>query len=268
MVLFLLIVASIGAAAAVWFWWKSRRRARLLASPLTDRQRAILTTEVPLTRRLPAALRANLEGRIALFRDQIDFIGCDGLEITEEMELSIAAQACLLVVNSDAWYTHLRTVLVYPGAFRSREVLHNGYVATEVETVRLGESWPRGPVVLSWRDARQGATDEQDGRNLVLHEFAHQLDDLSGHTDATPLLSEGQSFSEWESAFLAAFERHVEDVRDGKRTMIDSYGAEGIEEFFAVAIELFFERPAALREDEPDVYLQLSVLLNVDPIRW
>jgi MtfA peptidase len=108
----------------------------------------------------------------------------------EEMRLSIAAQACLLVVNIDTWYDNLRTILVYPSAFKSKRVRYKGYVVTERETVRTGESWARGPVILSWTHAREGAANDHDGHNVVFHEFAHQIDDLSGHTDGVPNLSE------------------------------------------------------------------------------
>jgi Mlc titration factor MtfA (ptsG expression regulator) len=98
-------------------------------------------------------LRGKLEGKINLFLHQIEFVGCGGLEVTEEMRLSIAAQACMLIVNKEMWYKNLRTVLVYPGAFKSRVMNHSGYVVTEREVVRVGESWARGPVILSWAHA-------------------------------------------------------------------------------------------------------------------
>ncbi|HFQ15373.1 MAG TPA: zinc-dependent peptidase, partial [Rhodobacteraceae bacterium] len=223
---------------------------------------------VPLSRRLPAELRGKFEGKINAFLEQIRFIGCNGLEVTEEMRLSIAAQACLLIVNTDMWYTHLQTILVYPDAFRSRLQEHNGYVVTERETVRIGESWPRGPVVLSWTHARSGAIGGGDGHNVVFHEFAHQLDDLSGQTDGVPVLDRNQSFAGWQRVFVAAYRRHVEHVRNGRETVFDAYGADGQEEFFAVAVEVFFERPEALRQEDPAVYRELSRLFRLDPAAW
>jgi Mlc titration factor MtfA (ptsG expression regulator) len=221
-----------------------------------------------LTRRLPAELRRQLEGKINLFLDQVEFIGCNGLDVTEEMRLSIAAQACLLVVNSDTWYDHLQTILIYPGAFKSRRARRNGYVVTEREVVRTGESWARGPVILSWTHARQGAANDHDGRNVVLHEFAHQIDDLSGRIDGVPNLRGDQSFAGWAKAFIEAYERHVRHVRRGRRTVVDAYGAEGPEEFFAVAVEAFFERPVQLVRAEPAVYEQLSKFFRLEPATW
>ena len=258
------------AAGAIGFWCRSKRqaRAKLLATALSDHQRAIVAEQVPLIQKLPSELRGKLEGKINVFLHQIEFIGCDGLEVTEEMRLSIAAQACILVVNSDAWYKHLRTVLIYPGAFKSQEIRHDGYVVTERETVRTGESWSRGPVVLSWEHTEQDAIDHKDGHNVVLHEFAHQIDGLSGHIDGAPILTKGQSFADWERVFIGAYERHVRNVEWGRTTVLDAYGTDGPEEFFAVAVEVFFERPSALKREEPAVYEQLSGLFRLEPASW
>ncbi|MDF1872363.1 M90 family metallopeptidase [Vannielia sp.] len=267
-VIILLLVVLAAGAYGYRRWSKARARAALLASPLTEAEREIIAQEVPITRRLPGKLRAQLEGRINLFLDQIEFIGCNGLDVTEAMRLSIAAQACLLIVNSGTWYRNLRTILIYPGAFKSRQQKHNGYVVTEHETVRTGESWARGPVILSWQHSEQGALDDSDGHNVVLHEFAHQVDDLSGRADGAPVLAKGQSFAEYARVFVGAYERHLHAVQHGHHTVIDPYGAEGQEEFFAVAVELFFERPSALKSDEPEVYEQLAELFRLDPISW
>ncbi|MDX1780511.1 MAG: zinc-dependent peptidase [Thalassovita sp.] len=268
MTAFLILLLIVFGAFGAWYWSKKQARKSLLASPLSDQQRAIVAGQVPLTRRLPSQMRGKLEGKINAFLDQIDFIGCDGLEVTEEMRLSIAAQACLLIVNSDTWYDHLRTILIYPGAFKSRQTEHHGYVVTQRETVRTGESWARGPVVLSWAHTRQGAINDRDGHNVVFHEFAHQIDDLSGHTDGIPNLDKTQSFAGWQRAFAPAYATHVQQVQAGHKTVFDAYGAEGPEEFFAVAVETFFERPAVLKHREPAVFEQLALLFRMDPSIW
>jgi Mlc titration factor MtfA (ptsG expression regulator) len=268
MTIFLILVILVAGALAVYIWSKRRKRAHLLAAALSAPQRAIVDQQVPLTRKLPVDLKEKLEGKIRLFLEQVAFVGCNGLEVTEEMRLSIAAQACLLVVNSETWYDHLTTILVYPGAFKSRQARRNGYVVTEREIVRTGESWARGPVVLSWTHARQGALNDHDGHNIVFHEFAHQIDDLSGHTDGMPNLGRDQSVAGWAKAFVEAYQRHVRHVERGHATVIDAYGAEGPEEFFAVAVEAFFEQPMQLRRAEPAVYEQLSKLFRLDPSTW
>ncbi|WP_037309840.1 zinc-dependent peptidase [Ruegeria halocynthiae] len=249
-------------------WSKTQSRKRLLATPLSDRERTIIEQQVPLIRRLPTNLRTGLDGKVNLFLEQVSFYGCDGLEVTEEMQLAIAAQACLLIVNSDLWYDHLTTILIYPSAFKSRQRRQEGFVVSEKEIVRTGESWDRGPVILSWTHSRQGALNDRDGQNVVLHEFAHQIDDLSGGTNGVPILSDGQSFAEWEHVFLTAYDAHVRAVESGQHTVIDAYGAVGHEEFFAVAVEVFFERPRDLKADVPEVYDQLAKLFRLDPAKW
>lgn len=265
----LLVLLVLGAGAyAFRAWSKRQRRKRLLGSELPEHQRALIENAVPLVRRLPPDIRKKLEGKIALFLDQIRFVGCNGLDVTEEMRLSIAAQACLLVANTDTWYRNLYTILIYPDAFTSQRKEQDGYVVTERRTARLGESWSRGPVVLSWTDVEDGAADAHDGHNVVLHEFAHQVDDLSGHTNAIPVLSKGQDFRDWEHAFVTAFDRHVRNVEHGHRTVFDAYGATSHVEFFAVAVEVFFEMPAALKREERQVYEQLASLFRLDPAGW
>lgn len=156
MLIFLTLIAVIAAGLVFYFWSKRQARHALLAAPLTDKQRQLVDAQVPILRKLPQGLRAKLEGKINLFLDQVEFIGCDGLDVTEDMQLSIAAQACLLVVNTDLWYDNLTTILIYPSAFKSVQSRHSGYVVTEKEIVRTGESWNRGPVILSGRIASAG----------------------------------------------------------------------------------------------------------------
>lgn len=263
----LLVLLALG-AVGVYLWRKRKRRLDLLASPLSDEERQSMARLVPLTKRLPPDLRAKLEGKINLFLDQVDFVGCNGFEVTDEVRLSIAAQACLLVMNTKAWYSRLFTILVYPSAFRTRQTSYDGFVAHEYDDVRLGESWTLGPVVLSWAHAQQGGINAEDGQNLVLHEFAHQLDSLSGATNGVPLLNRRQTFAQWEQVMLGAFSRHQTNTGDGRKTVIDAYGAQNHEEFFAVAIEVFFEKPEKLQSDEPDLYAELAKLLQLDPLKW
>ncbi|MEM7426105.1 MAG: M90 family metallopeptidase [Pseudomonadota bacterium] len=267
MTYFVIILAVLAGAFGFRYWWRYRARAERLSTPLSDHQCAMVEDKVPLVLKLPAELRSRLEGKINDFLHQVEFVGCNGLEVTEEMRLSIAAQACLLVVNSEAWYD-LSTVLIYEDAFKSREQRSDGFVVTEREEVRIGESWANGPVILSWAHTIKGAADSDDGHNVVFHEFAHQLDDSSGRTNGAPMLGEGQSYAEWEQVFVEAYERHLRDVGNEAPTVLDAYGAKAPEEYFAVAVEAFFERPAALKRDEPAVYEQLSEFFRLDPVTW
>ncbi|WP_298308066.1 zinc-dependent peptidase [uncultured Erythrobacter sp.] len=263
----------IGAALIIGVFWyrrlsRQQRRTQLLATPLTAQQRAVVAELFPLFRRIPDELRPKLEGKINLFLDQVTFRGKNGLEVTESMRLSIAAQACLLIVNSPAWYDTIRNVLLYPSAFRPHRNAHDGYIVHEDRLTLLGESWARGPVVLSWDHALHGGFDPDDGHNVVIHEFAHQLDALTGHTNGIPILRKGQAYAGWEKAMLEAYQGHVARVEGGADTLIDPYGASNHEEFFAEAIVTFFEKPRAMRAEEPALYAQLSELLALDPAQW
>ena len=265
---FLLFGLLIVAVLIIRHYWLRRKRDQLLAAPLSSDQRKIVAELVPIVRLLPASLLRKLEGKINLFLDQITFHGNQGLEVTDQMRLSIAAQACLLIVNSPVWYDTLRTILIYPSAFRTNRNSHDGFVVHERDIGTLGESWARGPVVLSWDDALQGGLDAEDGHNVVIHEFAHQLDSLTGHTNGIPILRKGQTFAGWEKAMLDAFDGHVERVESGRPTLVDAYGATNHQEFFAEAIVTFFEKPQALRREEPALYEQLAELLALDPEQW
>lgn len=268
MTVLILILFSTLAGLGVWLYYNHQRRARLLAAPLTGAQRRIIRECVPLYDRLPARLKAQMDGKVNLFLGQVDFHGCNGLEVTEEMRLTIAAQACLMIVAKDIWYDNLRTILIYPGAFKSRMVDHDGLVVTEGDVVRIGESWTRGPVILSWPHAEEGSAIDDDGRNVVLHEFAHQLDDLSGYTDGAPVLAHDHSEGEWDRAIAEAYWRLVDEVEAGRGTFLDPYGASAPEEFFAVIVEFFFERPVDLKREEPAVYGQLAKFFALDPATW
>ena len=247
---------------------RRRKRKALLATPLTPEQRAVVERLVPLVRRMPQPLRQALEGKINLFLDQITFHGMNGIEPNEPMRLSIAAQACLLVVNTDVWYDTLRTVLVYPSTFVARRDRHEGYVVTADDLHMAGESWARGPVVLAWDHALKGGLDADDGYNVVIHEFAHQLDALTGDANGIPVLSRGQAYEGWETAMLEAYDTHVARVERGHPTLFDPYGATNHEEFFAEAIVTFFEKPRAMLREEAALYAQFSELLAIDPARW
>ncbi|MEM1373544.1 MAG: M90 family metallopeptidase [Pseudomonadota bacterium] len=244
------------------------RRATLLATRLPSELRALLERDVPLYARLPKELRDGVDGKIALFLDQVTFHGAGGLDVSEEMKLSIAAQASILVAANGQWYDTLRTVLLYPGAFRSRQPVQDGYVVTERDAVRIGESWERGPVILSWADSERGSFIDDDGKNVVLHEFAHQLDGLSGHTDGVPLLGSAADVRAWEAAFSETYERIGRLIEIGKRPFLDPYGASAPEELFPVATEAFFEQPNELRREEPDLYACLVAYYKMDPLLW
>ena len=245
---------------------KKRRRERLRAQPFPPAFIPILDANVPVYRRLPDDLRAQLHGHINVLLAEKRFEGCNGQEITDEVRVTIAGEAALLVLNRETnYYPELLTVLVYPDIFYADVEEGEGHIVSEYKEDRSGESWDMGVVILSWKDATEHASTGRGGYNVVLHEFAHQLDMENGAMDGIPRLRSREERAAWNAAFGAAYERLA---RGGRRSVVDDYGAEDPSEFFAVVTESFFERPLALNREQPDLYEVLSRYYCVDPASW
>lgn len=242
---------------------RAARRSALLKMRLDEAGRIELAREFKLYSRLPDDLRNELEGLIHVFIEEKSFEACGGLEeVSLSMQRVIAAQACLLLLRAPhQFYSKLRSILVYPDAY-----LASGQHGRE--DVRLGESWGTGSVVLSWSSVISGGRNEQDGHDVSLHEFAHQLDQADGVADGVPKLGDSGTYRSWSQAFQPAFEYLQKRVSKGKPTVIDAYGAENPAEFFAVATETFYEKPEQLNKRYPEVYKQLSHYYGVDPLSW
>jgi Mlc titration factor MtfA (ptsG expression regulator) len=242
------------------------RRRRLRRTPLGDEARAILDRNVLWIRKLPAADRRELEGLVQIFLDEKRFEGCGGLVVTDEMRLTIAAQACILLLRRDTdVYPGLHSILVYPHAYVAPVVTHQGGIVTEGTSVRLGQSWSRGSLVLSWDAVRRDAVDVDDGHNVVFHEFAHQLDQLDGASDGTPPLPSRSRYLAWARALGSAYDDLLERVHQHRPSVLDAYGATSPAEFFAVATECFFEKPVALESLYPALYHELRRFYRRDP---
>ncbi len=248
---------------AVW-------RARLRMQPFPAPWRKILRERVPLIRQLPADLQLQLKKHIQLFLAQKPFIGCQGLEVTEEMRVTIAAQACLLLLNRRTdGFAHLSQVLLYPGAFIvERESVDALGLASHDRRVLSGESWSQGQVILSWDDVLAGAAQPDDGRNVVLHEFAHQLDQATGTTNGAPHLTSRARRKRWAEVMQAEYAWLQRRVDLGQPGLIDAYGSTSPAEFFAVITEVFFECPQRLSVEHPQLYAQLRLLYAIDPLSW
>lgn len=239
------------------------RRRHWMTLRLTEQQRLEMGEDFKLFSRLPDDLSDELEGLMHVFMYEKSFEACGGLEmVTEHMRRVVAAQACLLLVNrKHDFYRKLRSILIYPSAYTAKG--ENGEKST-----RLGESWNSGSVILSWESVKQGGRNDEDGHHVTLHEFAHQLDQVDGDADGVPELSGAGSYREWSVVFGKAFDRFQKKLEKGRRTVIDPYGATNPAEFFAVATETFYEKPAQLQENYPKVYQQLCQYYNVDPLDW
>ena len=252
---------------------KNRRRARLQATPLPASWREIMQRGAPLCRRLSAAQLRDLEGHVQVFLHEKSFEGCGGQAITDEVRVVIAANACLLLLGRETnYFPHMGSVLVYPSSFRVHQKVSDEHgLESEIDEENLGEAWERGSVILSYEDVMLDARDTTDGFNLVLHEFAHQLDMEDGSPNGSPILAR-HLVGRWNSVMAAEYqalcektdrlddlESEVDEKADwnwelrprpelGEDFVLDPYGAEDPAEFFAVATEAFFEDGKRLRE--------------------
>lgn len=247
--------------------FKSWRRERLL------RQAALpqalwdnVIAELPILTGLSATELERLRSLVLLFLHEKDFLPTNGLLLTEEMQLTIAAQACLPILELGLdYYAGWMTIIVYPGGFIAKhEQVDAAGVVHAVRRPSAGESWQRGPVVLSWEDVERSR--ESDGFNVVIHEFAHKLDMLNGTANGFPPLHAGMSIQAWTKAFTDAYETFCLSIRSGINCRISAYAAENPAEFFAVLSEAFFEIPHELQDLFPDVYAQLAAYYRQNPV--
>jgi hypothetical protein len=203
-----------------------------------------------------------LKDLAVLFLAEKQFTGAHGFEVTDAVRVAIAAQACLPIRELGLdWYRGWTGIVVYPGDFRVRrsETDEHG-VVHEWDDELAGEAMPGGPVMLSW-----DAAAHDPHINVVLHEFAHKLDMLSGEANGVPPLHAGMDRGAWQAAFTEAYEGFCEALERGQDTWLDPYAAEHPSEFFAVLSEAFFEHPAQTKRRYPDVYAQLRLFYKQDP---
>lgn len=247
-------------------WGKGRRRRELLATPLPPEQRARMHAVAPLTARLPEALRARHEGAVQVLLAEKRWEGAGGLDVTGDMRLAIAGQAALLQLRAGAdYYPGLHSIVIYPTAFNvaHERVDDDGLVHVEEDELS-GESWGQGTVVLGWDDVRRESR-KRDGYNVVLHEFAHQLDDEAGEADGLPKLRDGALAARWPEVFAAAFAEHGRRLKRRREVLFDADAADDPAEFLATAVELFFEFPRDLQREYGGVYEALRDWLELDP---
>src|SRR5437016_8497235 len=265
-VLVLIVAGYVGVSAVLRRM--PARSLRLPTGPIPDTWHGIVEQNVALARGLSSDERERLLRLVQVFLGDKHFEGCGGLVLTEEMKVTIAAEASLLLLHLEGpCYPTLRTVLVYPHAFVpkfARPPTAGGIV--QPPAALLGESWGDGVVVISWDDTLKGGRDPADGVNVVLHEFAHQLDDEDSHADGAPLLS-GGTLRTWGRVLSDEYARLQQDAAADRASVLDPYGAENKAEFFVVATETFFEKPVQLERDHPELYAQLKQFYRQDPAR-
>lgn len=230
----------------------------------------LLRRALPVYPGMPAQQQEQLKNLIKQFIADKQFIGCAGQRINDEIRVAIAANACLLVLNRPTGcYPQLRSILVYPSAFVVSHEHHDesGLVSTQ-ENMLVGESWSEGKIILAWEDVQRGIGDFTDGHNVVLHEFAHELDHEDGASNGAPLLRKRSAYKNWARVFAAEFTELQTRVWSGEGSLLDEYGATDEAEFFAVATETFFERPQEMREHHAELYQELAHFYQVDPAQW
>ena len=265
----IVVVVMTGAALAAPTLARVWRRQRIARRPFPAAWRDIVRRRVPLASELHAAQQLRLKKHIQVLLADVPFIGCAGLDVNDEMRVTIAAQAAFLLLGRGGSFGNLREVLVYPGHFvvpRS-EVGASG-VVHEARDVLAGQSWQRGQVIVAWDAVLDGAVDPHDGVNVVMHEFAHQLDQDTGAANGAPYVGRGALQQAWARVMNQEFDALRARLARAEPSLIEPYAATSPAEFFAVTTELFFEKPDALAAERPELYEQLKRCYRLDPASW
>jgi Mlc titration factor MtfA (ptsG expression regulator) len=248
-------------------WLKRRRRRAILKRPVPPEWSEFLARHVPHCAVLTAAERSKLDDDVRLLVAEKRWEGCGGLALTDEIQVGIAGQACLLTLGLDIdLYIAVSSILVYPAGYVAPEQEPvSDFVALHGEVERLGEAHHRGPVIVSWRDAREAGRHADNGLNVVIHEFAHQIDMRLGAADGVPPLGDRTLARRWQQVMSREFERLVRAADRGRVTLLDHYGAENEAEFFAVITECFFIQPLQLQREHRELYDLLTEFYRQDP---
>jgi MtfA peptidase len=249
-------------------WWTQRRRRKLLAAPFPEAWREVLRRNVAVWARLSVDERRRGEDYLRVFIPEKNWEGCNGLVVTAEMQVTIAAGVARLTLGLEGeFFEQVQTILVYPDVYVARDQVQAAPgVVLEGHSAREGEAWHRGPVILSWPDVLADARGESGGHNLVLHEFAHQLDMLNGgHADGVPPLTSAAQDQRWTTVVEREYERLCQNAAARHWTLLDPYGTKNKAEFFAVVTEAFFELPRELRAAHPELYEIFREFYQQDP---
>ena len=269
-----ILILGVALATVAWLLaaplLRRRRRLRWATRALPEHWGDWLRSRVSFYEGMPIALRERLHGLMQIFVREKSFVGCNGLVVTEEMRVVIAAHACMLVLNrpdvpQSHIYDELFSILVYPTRFIVRETDEDAGIVTEGHSVLSGQAWDSRRIILSWEDVCDSASEND---NVVLHEFAHYLDMEDETMDGSPGLGSAAAYQEWASVFRGEYERLVEEVDAGRATFLDPYAASEPAEFFAVTTETFFHQPRELQSRHPGLYEQLMKYYRVDPAKW
>jgi len=253
-------------------WFAKRRRRNIVRAPFPPEWGDIVRRHMAQYRLLTSDERARLHALIQIFIAEKSWEGCGGLVLTDEIRVTVAAGACLLILNlSHNYYENVETLIIYPSdlVLPERKL---GFFETALEPLEpdgpfSGQAFEQGPLIFSWDAVRDGIRHAGSGYNVVYHEFAHKLDMLAGAADGTPRLRDRAEYQDWVKTCSREFRRLLKDVEKGKRTFIDEYGATDEAEFFAVATEHFFDQPVRLTKSAPELYRVLKEYYRQDPAK-
>ena len=251
-------------------WFRARRRKRLLSQPFPGEWQRYLQQNVAVFERLPPDQQQRLVKSLRITATERSWVGCKGLVVTDEMKVTIAAQASLLLLGEDGYYfERVRAFLLYPYKMLLPAQRRHHLDDDDMEgAVIEGQAFAQGEIVLSWPDALQGGQIADDGQNVVLHELAHHLDGLDGEMGGS-LPGLGQSDQiQWHQVLAREMDRLQHDLAHGARTLLDPFAADNAAEFFAYSTERFFERPHELRARHRELYACLQRFYKVDPAEW
>lgn len=251
-------------------WWRRQREARVLSKrAIPDALWEATLASYPFLASRGQADRVELRRLATLFLAHKEFAGAGGLTITDEMAVSVAAQACLpiLKLGLEHYDGFVGIVMHSDEVVARRQSVDEAGVVHDYDEVLSGEAMEGGPVMLSWRDVAEAGTSAELGYNVVIHEFVHVLDMRDGLADGVPPLPSRAERKRWVDVLSGEYERLREDVDRGFDTFLDPYGAEGLDEFFPVAAEAFFVAPQGLLAEHPALYELLSHYFSQDPAR-
>lgn len=250
--------------------FKQYRRKKIIAQPFPRDWENILEQNFKHWHKLDPHSHQRLCNLIKVFVAEKDWEFVGGVEPSEEIKVTIAAQACLLLLNIEHdYYRNVSSIIIYPSMYfvNQEEVGEDGFVITD-PAARLGEAHLFGPVVLAWDAARNGGVHPRDGHNVVYHEFAHKLDMLDGSVNGTPELDGREAYRRWHEVMSAEYQQLCEDSEQYKITLLDIYGCTDEAEFFAVSVECFFDQPKEMKQQHPRLYEVLSDYFRQDPATW
>jgi MtfA peptidase len=251
-------------------WLRSRRRKRILVEPFSPEWSKTLERNVYHFRQLNKTQREKVRRDLQIVVAEKNWEGCGGLQITDEIKVTIAGQIAILVLGFDGQYFDaVQSILVYPNAYIAKgTTINRAGVVMQGDSTREGEAWYGGPVIVSWADALSNGKGP-GGHNLVIHEFAHQLDMLNGrHADGVPLIDSPEFAQHWIAVCEREYSQLCSDCEQGHRTVFDCYGTTNAAEFFAVATEAFFEKPGGFRRHHSELFDLFCDFYGVDPLEF